>query len=172
MNYASKSVQNRTRTIVESCSTETETPTGKDQSPSIAIFVFSTDSGRRQECVHADRRASHRPQTPPSALIGRVAGYAGHALALSSILAVFVVLVHAKPLLAQVVVALSVPLSRQLLVSRSLSELDCSRTFGMLTLLTCTQSRRADSADTSLPFWRSVRAGDDPRNVTRAGERV
>jgi hypothetical protein len=48
----------------------------------------------------------------PSALIGRVAGYAGHALAFGGILAIFVVLVHAKPLLAQVVVALSVPLPR------------------------------------------------------------
>jgi hypothetical protein len=38
----------------------------------------------------------------PSALIGLVAGYAGHALTFGGILAVFVVLVHAKPLLAQV----------------------------------------------------------------------
>jgi hypothetical protein len=45
----------------------------------------------------------------PSALIGLVAGYAGHALALGGILAIFVVLVHAKPLSAQVIATLSVP---------------------------------------------------------------
>ena len=42
----------------------------------------------------------------------------------------------------------------------------------MLTLLTWTAPCRADSANTPFPFWRSVRARDDPRNVTRAGERV
>ena len=40
----------------------------------------------------------------------------------------------------------------------------------MLTLLTWTPPCRADSANTPFPFWRSVRARDDPRNVTRAGE--
>jgi hypothetical protein len=104
----------------------------------------------------------------PSALIGLVAGYAGHALALGGILAIFVVLVHAKPLLAQVIATLSVPLPRDCRF-HALSELDCCRTFGMLTNIDPIAS---GIANTPFPFWRSVGAGDDPRNVTCAGERL
>ena len=67
---------------------------------------------------------------------------------------------------------LSVPLTRLLVSCSLLKALNCCRTFWMLTLLTWTPACRADSANTPFPFWRSVRARDDPRNVTRAGERV
>jgi len=58
----------------------------------------------------------------PSALIGLVAGQAGHALAFGGILAVFVVFVHAKPLSPSL--SCFIRSLTQLLVSCSLDVLD------------------------------------------------